>query len=346
MLPNFVKAFPPLCSYPSMMSANWWPSGDSYSQTGFDPTGAHPSNSNPFGNPNFPGYTTSGGMNWLGQVIRTYNTSLMLDWNFAYGGATVDATLVAPYVNTVKSLVDQVKEFNTYVASRPSDARWSSSNSLFAIWIGVNDIGNSYWQSDESNLLDKITTKYMDEVKNLYNAGARYFVFLTVPRELPWIGTHEQVKSLILSILAINRSPLMLGQSSSAQSLEASVISQYNSLVRSKASAFKSANPGTTIWVVDTQLPFSTALNNPMAYGAPNNSCYNSNGVSCLWWVSLLLKWGISWLLYRWNNYHPGMAIQKLVAQAVVAALKGTFFWVWSLLRSGKAAGSLIGRLK
>jgi hypothetical protein len=61
-------------------------------------------------------------MNWLGQLIRTYNTSLMLDWNFAYGGATVDATLVAPYVSTVKSLVDQVQEFNTYAASRPSDA--------------------------------------------------------------------------------------------------------------------------------------------------------------------------------------------------------------------------------
>lgn len=30
--------------------------------------------------------------------------------------------------------------------------------------------------------------------------------------------------------------------------------------------------------------------------------------------------------LYRWNSYHPGMVIQKLVAQAVVAALKGTFF--------------------
>lgn len=61
------------------------------------------------------------------------------------------------------------------------------------------------------------------------------------------------------------------------------MISQYNSLVKSKAAAFKSANSGTTIWVVDTQKPFNTALNNPTAYGAPNNSCYNSDGVSCLW---------------------------------------------------------------
>jgi hypothetical protein len=108
----------------------------------------------------------------------------MLDWNFAYGGATVDATLIAPYVNTVKLLVDQVQEFNTYAASRPSDGKWSSSNSLFAIWIGVNDIANSYWRLDESSLIGKVTTKYMDEAKILYNAGARYFVFLTVPREL------------------------------------------------------------------------------------------------------------------------------------------------------------------
>jgi hypothetical protein len=30
--------------------------------------------------------------------------------------------------------------------------------------------------------------------------------------------------------------------------------------------------------------------------------------------------------LDRWNNYHPGMAIQNLVAEAVVSALKGAFF--------------------
>lgn len=55
---------------------------------------------------------------------------------------------------------------------------------------------------------------------------------------------------------------------------------------------------------VDTQAPFNTAINNPTAYGAPNAVCYNANGVSCLWW----------------NNYHPGQAIQKLVAQAAIAA--------------------------
>jgi hypothetical protein len=83
-------------------------SGDSYSQTGFDPTLAAPSSSDPLGNPTFPGWTTTGGPNYLGYLIETYNTSLMLDWNFSSGGATVNASLVAPYASTVLSLIDQV----------------------------------------------------------------------------------------------------------------------------------------------------------------------------------------------------------------------------------------------
>jgi hypothetical protein len=47
----------------------------------------------------------------LGQIIGIYNTSLTLDWNFTYGGATVGASLVAPYESTVKCLTDQVAEF-------------------------------------------------------------------------------------------------------------------------------------------------------------------------------------------------------------------------------------------
>ena len=42
-----------------------------------------------------------------------------------------------------RSVVDQVSEFNEYLASKPAGAEWNSANSLFAIWIGINDVGNS-----------------------------------------------------------------------------------------------------------------------------------------------------------------------------------------------------------
>jgi len=266
--------------------------GDSYSQPGFDITSTKASGSNPLGNPAFPGYTTDNGINWVGHLVRTYNTSLTLSYNFASGGATVDASLVAPYESTVLSLIDQTKLFSNNIASKPSYAPWTSANSLFAIWLGVNDVGNSYGNSGESALQTKILNQYIAQAQIMYNAGGRNFAFLTVP--------------------PINKTPLMLAESSSAQSEEATVIASFNSQLSSLASTFQSQNSGSKVVVVDTQAPFNAALNSPTSYGASSSgaTCYNSDGVSCLWW----------------NNYHPGQAIQKLVGAAVASAFSGTFF--------------------
>jgi phospholipase/lecithinase/hemolysin len=109
---------------------------------------------------------------------------------------------------------------------------------------------------------------------------------------------------------AIDKTPLMLGQSSSARTLESSTFQSYNSLLASRLSTFVNQNAGVVGKVVDTSTAFNAAINNPKAYGAPDATCYNSDGTSCLWF----------------NNYHPGIAINKLVAQMVVSAWQGTFF--------------------
>src|SRR5690242_18177297 len=80
--------------------------GDSYTQTGFNPNSTQPSLSNPFGNPPYPGWTSSNGPNWVGFLTTTYNASKLLTYNLAYGGATVDSALVTPYAPTVLSLKD------------------------------------------------------------------------------------------------------------------------------------------------------------------------------------------------------------------------------------------------
>jgi phospholipase/lecithinase/hemolysin len=260
--------------------------GDSYSQTGFTTTGGYPSAANPIGNPAFPGYTTTNGDNWIGYLITQYNNSLLLSWNFAYGGATTSAALVTPYESTVLSLIDQVSEFSSSIASKPSYAPWTSADALFAIWIGVNDVGNAWGDSNWSTLAPEIISAYIGQVQILYNAGARNFLFLTVP--------------------PIQDTPLVLAESTSVQSQEGAAVVTYNNLLTSAIATFKSNNAGTTTYILQTSGPFLQAINNPTAYGAPNNNCYNSDGVSCLWW----------------NNYHPGQAIHKLVA-AAIASLVG-----------------------
>ena len=102
----------------------------------------------------------------------------------------------------------------------------------------------------------------------------------------------------------------MLQRPADSRAEEAGVIKQYNDLLAARLATFATANPGVVAKIVDTAVPFNTALDNPKAYGAPNATCYSSDGKSCLWF----------------NDYHPGIAINKLVAAAVADAWKGKFF--------------------
>jgi hypothetical protein len=79
-------------------------------------------------------------------LTSRYNVTDTKVFNLAYGGATIDSKLVEPYLPTVQSIVTQVGLFEKYLAPKPTGAHWNSSNSLFAFWIGINDVGNSfYW---------------------------------------------------------------------------------------------------------------------------------------------------------------------------------------------------------
>jgi phospholipase/lecithinase/hemolysin len=161
--------------------------GDSYSQTGFDISSTKPSSSNPFGNPQLPGWTASGGLNWVGFLASQYNTSTLLAYNFAAGGATTNATIVPPWQSTVLSFIDQVAQFSGSIAKKPSYAPWGD-NALFGVWMGVNDVGNTWWMSDYDEIVERIMDTYFGQLQVLYNAGARNFMLLTVPRKLPLLS--------------------------------------------------------------------------------------------------------------------------------------------------------------
>nr|AMJ52087.1 lijH [Ascomycota sp. F53] len=252
--------------------------GDSYSQTGFNVTLDKPSAANPLGNPTYPGWTTTGGPNWIGYLTAKYNSSLVYSYNFAYGGATTDATLVAPYEPTVLSFIDQVAEFTDSVASKPDYAPWSADDSLFGIWLGVNDVGNSWWEANETARIGQIMDQYFNQTNILYEAGGRNFAFLGVP--------------------PIQRAPTNLVNDQASRDAEAAVITEYNDALSQRAQAFASNRTDIKVYVVDTQEPFNVVLDNPGAFGAANATCYDADGLTCLWF----------------NDYHPGQAIHDLVA--------------------------------
>ena len=91
------------------------------------------------------------------------------------------------------------------------------------------------------------------------------------------------------------------------QAGEAAAIDKYNAALAARLEQFKTAHPDVEAVLVDTAPAFNEALASPAKYGAPNATCFNADGVSCLWF----------------NDYHPAVAINQLVAEAVAAAWKG-----------------------
>ena len=70
---------------------------------------------------------------------------MIFNYNFADSGATIDADLVTPYFPHARSFTDQVSQFLASYADKPPYAPWESENSLFSVWIGINDIGGSWY---------------------------------------------------------------------------------------------------------------------------------------------------------------------------------------------------------
>jgi hypothetical protein len=95
-------------------------------------------------------------------LTTVYNRSTVLTYNLADGGATIDGTLIKPWKPEVESLTDQVrKRYLPNYANKPAHAPWTAKTSLFAFWIGINDVGNSYWDSNSSRV-DTAFKLYMD----------------------------------------------------------------------------------------------------------------------------------------------------------------------------------------
>ncbi|THH32443.1 hypothetical protein EUX98_g1717 [Antrodiella citrinella] len=237
----------PSTSGPTPADINYWFSfGDSYTQTGFLPNETLPAVGNPLGNPPYPGYTAVGGTNWIDVDTTVYNTSTILTYNYAYGGATIDARLVAPYEPTVLSLTDQVNQFLSGAAAKTAAAPWTSEDTLFSFWIGINDIGNSYYESGSRDA-------FSDTLLDAYFA-------------------------LVQDVLYEARLTLMLAQDASAQALEKSVIDGFNSKLATRVSSFQSANPGVQTWVFDANSAFTVVLNDPQAYGFVDNTSFGNTG--------------------------------------------------------------------
>ncbi|THV46792.1 hypothetical protein BGAL_0359g00050 [Botrytis galanthina] len=258
--------------------------GDSYTSDGFYGGATLPSAENPLGVA-LPGSTTDGGLGWLGVVATELNSSLVLGYDYAEYGATTDNTLVN---GATHDLIAQVTEFSTYAAHDVSTAPWTEDNTMAIVWMGINDVGNSYWDGFVTPF-DNILDVYFAQLQILYDAGIRYFTLFTIP--------------------PFDQAPVFAEQTAQNMDYVRGNITTYNADLVTRLATFEAANSGVTGTIFNTTESFYTVLDDPTTYGSPDATCMNADGTSCLWY----------------DTYHPSQAIQKLVAENFVKAMSGIF---------------------
>ncbi|KAJ6629304.1 hypothetical protein B0H10DRAFT_2160475 [Mycena sp. CBHHK59/15] len=180
----------------------------------------------------FPGetYAEPGQPNWVGHLITNHSPNPnLLVYNYAKGGSRV------------AQVKDQVQSmFRYHLGEKPDWAPWTSSDTLFLTWVGINDAA---YGSDHADNMEKLFQ--VQEI--LYETGARNFLFINVPQctDLP-----PQVITALKGRDGVSHI-------------------NWNTELKKSAAHFSEAHPDTTVMIFSSWDTFTTVLDDPIAHGFP-----------------------------------------------------------------------------
>jgi lysophospholipase L1-like esterase len=260
--------------------------GDSYTDTGFNSSATPlPSAACPLGQPNcLQGRSYAGGHNWISALTTLYNQSVTATWNFARSGDSLDTALV----NRPSILSRQLPEFHNVSQHIPINR-----NTLFAIFIGINDIGAT-WQNGQdpsSNaFLDAEAKSYMKVVMDLYDSGARKFLLLAVPDT--------------------TRTPWLSGALGADKPKVAAAIAGWNERLQRGIAQAKALDDKVEVYFWDSVKEFNKVLDDPKAYGFKDNFS-QCDQPECFWH----------------DGYHPNTYGQRLFGKSVAGLLAEGGWW-------------------
>ncbi|KAH6844794.1 carbohydrate esterase family 16 protein [Chaetomium sp. MPI-CAGE-AT-0009] len=135
--------------------------------------------------------TASGGLSWAQFAAQDAGANLM---DYAVSGAVCSNKIVSRYVSWVNPpfpfpdvLDDQIPSFKADVAFKSLYPHRTDRNTVYALWIGTNDLGNDAFLSD-SQTPGKTISDFVDCIwsvfDHIYQTGGRRFVLLnTAPLE-------------------------------------------------------------------------------------------------------------------------------------------------------------------
>ncbi|KAG4102877.1 hypothetical protein H8356DRAFT_1420714 [Neocallimastix lanati (nom. inval.)] len=152
---------------------------------------SHSSVDTNFTDMSYTGNNHSGGKNWPLYLLEFNNNMKLL--NFASRGAVVDSNIAFHRKNTIDFLKQYKLFYEKTIFEKKSLNEWNSYNTLFAIYIGTNDIYhiNHKCKDEYSIFCTKNNKQVIDNINDiidiifniiykLYNTGARNIMIFTI----------------------------------------------------------------------------------------------------------------------------------------------------------------------
>ncbi|KAI0628890.1 hypothetical protein C8Q77DRAFT_1067250 [Trametes polyzona] len=230
--------------------------GASYCDVGYHFKKPIPTPEKPLG-VDFPGMTWCGPTdqttrqftpepNWVGHLLTLYrgdrDTYPLLVYDYALGGDRVDG---------VQRQVD--KCFLPHLAHKPTWAPWSSEDTLFCTWVGINDCFYNAMHSDPAAHTQSSIASLFASQEKLYAAGARNFLFIDVPPA--YIFPRGDIPA----------------------KLQETVLA-WNSALRDQAAKFSAEHSDATVLIWSSHELFTQLLSNPELFGFDKEDASKEEG--------------------------------------------------------------------
>ncbi|KAG2222928.1 hypothetical protein INT45_012906 [Circinella minor] len=196
-----------------------------------------------------PNGTTAHGPNWIQYLTNCYEGLPQKChpqlFDVAYGGATVDSSLVAPAYDHIKDLDQQINQWKDYIDPM---VKWETDSTLTMLWFGINDVTRAIKTTDDNLklgiLFNKILDVYFQHLDTLHKEqDMRFFLINNVP--------------------PMDRSP---GGRDDAKRLRP-LIKAYNDLLLGRIAKFSTLNPDVTLVHFDAHRYFDYYLNHYKQFG-------------------------------------------------------------------------------
>ncbi|KAF2485855.1 hypothetical protein BDY17DRAFT_338602 [Neohortaea acidophila] len=288
--------------------------GDSYTTTGFRVNGEQPRPANPFGNPQYPGLTTSNGPNWIDFLTTTYNDTFVKTVNFAFGGATVDQAIIPQFLPAIKSFKDQLFDFYLpHYSAAPVSFPWKASDTLFTFFFGINDVHTAILKptpgASTAQILTTAVARYAAFIDVVYHSGARNFLFINVP--------------------PVERAPTVTIKGAAEVHAHAEAIVQWNRDVSALTTNLTTTYPDVTTFLFDANSLFNQVMDEPCSYEETcaledtSASCeqYIRNNPATWYSKDPACRYAVDH--YFWlNMLHPTFRIHNVTAKLIAQQLR------------------------